>query len=113
MEKANAQTQIIERDLSKLSQRFDRHLEIYAQNGKELAALKSSVDALARMTERNNDVLRLDQSNQWSEIRDGQSRLNTIEINISKMAVKIGLFASLGSAATSGIVLFLIERILV
>lgn len=30
-------------DNYRLQERFDRHLEIYAQNGKELAALKSEV----------------------------------------------------------------------
>lgn len=50
MVEANAQTQIIEKDIARLrdsmseqSARFDRHLEIYAQNGKELAALKQEV----------------------------------------------------------------------
>ena len=33
----------LERDINSLANRFDRHLEIYAQNGKELAALKSQV----------------------------------------------------------------------
>lgn len=33
----------LERDLREVASRFDRHLEIYAQNGKELAALKSEV----------------------------------------------------------------------
>lgn len=43
----NAQTKILERDISNIGDRFDRHLEIYSQNGKELAALKTTVE-LAR-----------------------------------------------------------------
>lgn len=33
----------VQRDLSQLGTRFDRHLEIYAQNGKELQGLKVNV----------------------------------------------------------------------
>ena len=33
----------VEKDVQGLATRFDRHLEIYAQNGKELGALKVSV----------------------------------------------------------------------
>lgn len=40
----NEQTLRLERDLNNLGIRFDRHLEIYAQNGKELAALKAQVN---------------------------------------------------------------------
>lgn len=40
------QTNILERDLARLADRFDRHLEIYAQNGKELTALKQEVSSL-------------------------------------------------------------------
>lgn len=50
MTQPNDQTKILERDIANLSkkvdsqcERFDRHLEIYAQNGKELAALKTEV----------------------------------------------------------------------
>lgn len=49
---------IMAEDLERLQARFDRHLEIYAQNGKELAALKTEVrvshkalqDALTALT---------------------------------------------------------------
>lgn len=37
------QVTMMEKNLDKLGQRFDRHLEIYAQNGKELSALKAEV----------------------------------------------------------------------
>jgi len=33
-------------EIREMRNRFDRHLEIYAQNGKELSALKSEVSAL-------------------------------------------------------------------
>lgn len=37
------QTKRIEEDIRTVTTRLDRHLEIYAQNGKELAALKTEV----------------------------------------------------------------------
>lgn len=36
-------TETLERDIGMLSTRFDRHLEIYAQNGKELSGVRSSM----------------------------------------------------------------------
>ena len=33
-------------EIKEMRNRFDRHLEIYAQNGKELAGLKAEVSAL-------------------------------------------------------------------
>lgn len=118
-EKANAQTQIIERDIArladdhaKLNQRFDRHLEIYAQNGKELSALKVEVGQLVNAIKdmelshgKNND-------NQWLEIKQNTADINTLKIEIGKMGVKIGAWAALFSAASSAIVVFLVERIL-
>lgn len=40
----------LESGISGLSSRFDRHLEIYAQNGKELAALKTEVNLMREDT---------------------------------------------------------------
>ena len=40
------QVSILERDVNRIGDRLDRHLEIYAQNGKELAGLKSEVAGL-------------------------------------------------------------------
>ena len=40
---------VLQRDMSAMNARFDRHLEIYAQNGKELAALKVSVNQFAEI----------------------------------------------------------------
>jgi predicted phage tail protein len=64
MEQANAQTKIIERDIArlaedhaKLNQRFDRHLEIYSQNGKELAALKTKVENLDKAVQAKCDEI--------------------------------------------------------
>jgi len=37
------QTRVLERDITSLNNRFDRHLEIYAKNGKELANVKEEV----------------------------------------------------------------------
>lgn len=39
---------VFERDLTTLATRFDRHLEIYAQNGKELAGVKTNVGNLEK-----------------------------------------------------------------
>lgn len=40
------QTRRLEEDMRHLGNRFDRHLEIYAANGKELAAVKQNVASL-------------------------------------------------------------------
>lgn len=42
------QTKRIEGDLRELGKRFDRHLEIYASNGKELAAVKVEMNNLVK-----------------------------------------------------------------
>ena len=42
------QTHRLETDLRHLGNRFDRHLEIYAANGKELAAVKANVASLEK-----------------------------------------------------------------
>lgn len=71
MEPANAQTRIIERDIARLAEdhtklnlRFDRHLEIYAANGKELAALKTKVDTLDKsIHEKCDEILMMIREN--------------------------------------------------
>ena len=40
------QTRRLEEDMRHLGNRFDRHLEIYAANGKELSAVKQNVASL-------------------------------------------------------------------
>lgn len=113
MTEANAQTQIIERDLSKLGERFDRHLEIYAQNGKELAGLKAAVENLSHTMERMNNTTVQDQANQWAKIDANDKAVRALEINVSQLAIKVGLYATIGSTAASAAVVFLLERILI
>ena len=42
--------------IQELETRFDRHLEIYANNGKELAALKEAVKSLERFLTENRKL---------------------------------------------------------
>lgn len=106
---ANAQTRIIERDLAVLSQRFDRHLEIYAQNGKELAGVKVSVDNLRSTIENKNDSYATDQSTLRTEFKEYGSKLNGLELDLSKLATKVALFATAGSAVASTIVSIILQ----
>lgn len=101
---ANAQTRIIERDLAVLSQRFDRHLEIYAQNGKELAGVKVSLDNLRTTIEQRNSNYETDQGNLRNDFKDYSTKLNSLELDVSKLATKVAMFATAGSAIASTIV---------
>lgn len=97
---ANTQTKIIERDLDRLGDRFDRHLEIYAQNGKELAALKSEVYSLKDMISAATTI---------HNHQDG--RITKLEIDMGRLAAKVGIYASIGSTIGASIVVFLVEVI--
>ena len=98
---ANAQTRIIERDLALLAQRFDRHLEIYAQNGKELAGVKVSVDNLRSTIEQRNNNYETDQSTLRTELKDYSTKVNSLEIDLSKLASKVAVYATIGSGIAS------------
>ena len=87
-EHANQQTKIIERDLEKLNSRFDRHLEIYATNGKELASLRTSVESLRNLIQ--------SESNQTN---NQEIRIRSIETGMEKLKTQVGLYAALGSSA--------------
>lgn len=112
MEGANYQTQIIEKDLNKLGERFDRHLEIYAQNGKELASLKTSVEGLRTAIYDKFDELKEYQNNQAIQIKDNSTDIKEVEINVSKLAVKLASFAAIASAVASSIVVVFVQNIL-
>lgn len=119
MTEPNAQTKIIERDIArladdhqKLNERFDRHLEIYAQNGKELSALKVEVGQLVNVIKNMEYSHGKNNDNQWVEIKQNTSDINTIKIEIGKLGVKIGMWAALGATASSSVVVFLMEKIL-
>ena len=55
---SNKELKLLEQDLRGVTDRFDRHLEIYANNGKELAALKSSVDSVIKQASNMEKLLR-------------------------------------------------------
>jgi hypothetical protein len=119
MERANEQTQIIERDIARLREdhvglnaRFDRHLEIYAQNKQELAALKnevshltSAIQSMDRSQTKNND-------NQWTEIKTNTKDIGDIKIELGKVGVRVGAYAAISSAIVSGVVLTILETVL-
>lgn len=119
MPDANAQTLILEKDLRNLGDRIsenvhrlDRHLEIYSQNGKELAALKQAVASL----EKTIDTKFLKSDAEHSTFVDRfikiDERVNDIEVNVSKLAMKIGIYASVGSAGASAVVVYLLMKVL-
>jgi len=110
-ERANTQTQIIERDLEKLGNRFDRHLEIYAQNGKELMGLKTSVDGLRNTFERHFENNNQDQKKQWDNIKENSNNIQSMEVKVAKIAIQAGIFSALGSAAATAVVIIAINKI--
>lgn len=119
MERANAQTKIIENDIALLRQdhkelnaRFDRHLEIYAQNGKELAALKTEMYNLVTLV--TNAKISHDKSdeNQWIEINQSKKDIVGIKVKQVKMEVRIAAFSAIGATAASAIVVFAMEKLL-
>lgn len=103
MEKANQQTQIIERDLNKLGERFDRHLEIYAQNGKELSALKASVDALRTSIEKQErrDHENLDKI--WVQTKKNTNDISDVNVTLGKLMVRVSLIAAVASTFASSV----------
>lgn len=100
---ANAQTRIIERDLTNLGQRFDRHLEIYAQNGKELAGVKVSLDNLRSTIEQRQAQYEANLANSKEDAKDYSEKVNSLEIDISKIGTKVAMLATIGSAAASAL----------
>lgn len=110
-ERANVQTQIIERDLSKLGERFDRHLEIYATNGKELAALKQSVDGLHHTFERHFSNNNVDQKKQWEKIETNEKDIADIHVSLARSATMLAVYASIGAAVGSTLLGLLINKL--
>ena len=109
--RANTQTRIIERDLEKLSDRFDRHLEIYAQNGKELAALKTSVDSLKNAIEKQEGTEKQNVEQIWAETRKNTSEINDINVTLGKLLVRVSLMAAVASTLASSVVVYVIEAV--
>ena len=102
MEEANIQTKIIERDLQKLGDRFDRHLEIYAQNGKELSGVKASLENHNKTADRITERL-----------LDHETRINANEINIAKLAVRVAGYAAVASAVASAVAVTIVESVFI
>ena len=103
-DRANVQTQIIERDLEKLNTRFDRHLEIYAQNGKELASLKSEVHNLTNAIKSMDISNGKNNDNQWVQIKTNTDDISTLKVEIGKIGTKVGIWAGgIASVASAGV----------
>lgn len=118
-DKANTQTKIIERDLSRLEVRFDRHLEIYAQNGKELVALKTavinlenSIRELKTLIDGRFQVLDKEIDNLWTAVKENDKRADQLELKQQALAIKVCLFSAVGSTALTSLVVYIIERII-
>jgi len=101
MTEPNAQTQIIERDLAKLSERFDRHLEIYATNGRELAALKAAVDALRNSFEKQENRDKENLSQIWTQTKQNTNDISGINVAIGKLMVRVSLIAAVAATVAS------------
>lgn len=113
MEQANAQTQIIERDLQKLSDRFDRHLEIYAQNGRELSALKASVDSLRSSIEKQEVREDNNMNNIWLQTKQNTSDIQVINVTLGKLMVRVSLISAVASTFASLIASFILSTFMV
>lgn len=118
MAAANEQTKIIERDIArladdhrKLNERFDRHLEIYAQNGKELAALKVSVDQLSKTVAVHTANTMEAHDKQLKRSETNATRITQLEIDVSKLAAKVAVYAAVASAIASAGVSYVISLI--
>jgi hypothetical protein len=119
MQPASDQTLILERDIKAMSDRIndnvhrlDRHLEVYSQNGKELAGLKVAVNSLERsINERHNghDAIHADMKR---DIDSSTSEINLLKISVSQIAVKTGIYATLGSAVASAVVVYMVMKVL-
>jgi hypothetical protein len=119
MQPPSEQTLILERDIKAMSDRIndnvhrlDRHLEIYAQNGKELAALKvavSSLDSSIRERHSQQDVVH---SSLQKDCDKNSEDIVTLQIGVSQIAVKTGIYATLGSAVASAVVVYMVMKIL-
>lgn len=111
MEEANAQTQIIEKDISRVGERItetvhrlDRHLEIYAQNGKELAALKTSVELLRQTINERRADADIIHRHQDEQLKGHETAIQQIQIDISKIATRIGMYSAAGASVASAVI---------
>jgi len=117
-EQPNEQTKIIERDIQRLREdqtanaaRFDRHLEIYAQNKQELYGVKNNLENLNKMLKDSQDHVAKDQSNQWDAIKAITEAQTDIRVQLGSIATKIAFFATVGSAVASAAVAFIFNNL--
>lgn len=113
MTKPNEQTKIIERDLQKLAddhrklgERFDRHLEIYAQNGKELVALRTTM----MESHKNFEALFAKTS---EALHITRTELQDIRIEMGRVTTKLTIGAMFVGPMVAAVIVFLVNKIVV
>lgn len=129
-ERANEQTRIIERDIAslsldhkKLNERFDRHLEIYAQNGKELVALRtqmveshkgfdSKLEAIYETARENKSYIFGVEERNNAAIDAVRKEMKSIEIEMSRATTKIAVAAVVVPPMMGAVAGFLVNRLL-
>lgn len=119
MTQPNEQTKIIERDIArladdhtKLNERFDRHLEIYSMNGKELAKLTAAVTSLRESFEKRNDQVDAEQINQWIDIKKNREDGHQMALTINTLVTRTAAWAALGSSIASTVAVFIVMKVL-
>lgn len=93
------QTKRLEEDMRYLGNRFDRHLEIYAANGKELSAVKQNVASLEKTIIEFYSSFKIHESNQQKVLNNFVTRsdFSTVK-NIVYGAVSVVMTAVLLAA---------------
>lgn len=95
------QTRLLERDINTISTRFDRHLEIYAANGKELAALKQEVASARDDLRRNSETL-----------HDLSEDNTSLKLAVNGLVVKASIYSAVGTSILVTIAVYFIEKLL-
>lgn len=101
MDTLRAQVDMIERDVQQVNSRLDRHLEIYASNGKELTAVKIALQSLEKTVESLDKNNASTQADQWSAIRTNQESVTVLKIEMGKITTKAAFFAATAAAFMS------------
>lgn len=94
---------IIERDLQKLGDRFDRHLEIYASNGKELASLKTAVEGLRLTIEKQEKHDNDSMKNIWHQTKANTHDIAEINVSLGKIMTRVSLIAAVAATVASSL----------
>lgn len=127
-DEAPVQTKILERDIERLERkqdeansRFDRHLEIYAQNGKELVRLRevmaeshkgfdSKLKAIHETTKDNRDYIFSVEERTKEALTALGIRMTTIEVEMGKTVTKMGVIAAIAAPVLAAVVTLVVER---